>query len=78
MLMTLECIYGYGIVDKKIYMWLCCELLDWEFVMIIWCWMDDLSSMRLCYKCDCVVESGIVERKMLGNTDAIIYIMWIP
>jgi hypothetical protein len=40
--------------------------------------MDVLSSMRLCYKCDCVVESGIVERKMLGNTDAIIYIMWIP
>jgi hypothetical protein len=40
--MTLECIYGYGIVDKN--------------------------------KCDCVVESGIVERKMLGNTDVIIYI----
>jgi hypothetical protein len=55
-------------------MWLCCELLDWEFVMIIWRWIDDLSSMRLYYKCDCIVESGIVERKMFENTDAIIYI----
>jgi hypothetical protein len=73
MLMTLECIYGYGIVDNK-YMWLCCELLDWEFVMIIWCWMDDLGSMRLGYKCDCVVESGIVERKMFGNTHVMICI----
>jgi len=35
MLMTLECIYGYGIVDNK-YMCLCCELMDWEVVMIIW------------------------------------------
>jgi hypothetical protein len=30
--------------------------------------------MRLCYKCDCVVESGIVERKMFGNTHVMICI----
>jgi hypothetical protein len=36
--------------------------------------MDDLSSMRLYYKCDCVVECDIVERKMFGNTYAIICI----
>jgi hypothetical protein len=68
-------------------MWLRWEILNWEvwwynyidmleiaWGQIIWCWMDDLSSMRLYYKCDCVVECGIVERKMFVNTCVIICI----
>jgi len=66
MLMTSECIYGYENVGCLCVCVCVCvnwELLDWEFVMIIWCWMDDLSSMGLCYKWDCVVECGMCWKK---------------
>jgi len=33
--------------------------------------MDDLSSMGLCYKWDCVVECGMCWKKN------VMYIMWI-
>jgi hypothetical protein len=55
-------------------------MLEVAWGWITWSWIDGLSSMRLCVKCDFVVECGMCWKKdvweyMCSNMD-MVWILW--